>query len=595
MMASAPFLVFLAASAALAAASDPQLHRSSLGAATSLFPAPLYAVSELHGAPSTEPDELHVSLSSHGRQFNLTLHRESKSMHPDSAVELHDAQTGSVERVTSEWAPYVGLTPAGGRVRAVADASGNVLHAIVADVDGVLVVDAMLASKPHWLAKVSPALHPDLSPADLADAKAFSYKMDLPQAPPNASSATGDRWNHVARMLAASAVAASASAPESHSLRRQLSPIVPDAYHGPYGRMCPNLIPANTWKVMDLTMVSDIGFGRAVSGSNSVDHDLVAGLMTAYINTANFMYTDQLGIMLRLSRRVVQTSEGGDWNLMPSTPGQDTCGVDEDTLLQRFGAWRASSQSSDQSGLFHLLTNCFPAPGTIGLAYVGTTCLRSNAKYAVGWASWTPGTTWSTVAHEIGHNFGGHHEFDTNGIMSYSNTPDLEFTGQNPDDMCAHLSYVLPKSWNCFKTLTPTCGNGIVEPGEDCDDHTTCCSSSCTFTHQCSPTNNECCSSSCTFLPGSTACGFDQRYCTRGRCAANTVCDTYSNTRFCNLPAPGKSYVCDQHCKIDGSSDCYPAYWFGGSITRTKGAAEDGTVCSTSPYKECHGGACVSV
>jgi hypothetical protein len=67
------------------------------------------------------------------------------------------------------------------------------------------------------------------------------------------------------------------------------------------------------------------------------------------------------------------------------------------------------------------------------------------------------------------------------------------------------------------------CGNGIVEPGEQCDPGfngtaNLCCASDCTFRQGavCDPSSSQCCTNSCQFAPSAQVC----------RPAKNAACDT---------------------------------------------------------------------
>lgn len=177
--------------------------------------------------------------------------------------------------------------------------------------------------------------------------------------------------------------------------------------------------------------------------------------------------------------------------------------------------------------------------------------------------------------------------------MSYSSTPDLEFKGDNIDSICKELDLAVHAPWSCFESARSKCKNGVVEPGEQCDDNSGCCSDECTYTDQCTHEDNKCCTGSCTFQPGTHSCGFGKRYCTAGRCAADSVCESYSNLVPCT-PSASHDDGCVQLCRERDSNTCYPAHWFGDAINATQARVQDGTVCSVSPVKTCQKGDCVA-
>lgn len=89
------------------------------------------------------------------------------------------------------------------------------------------------------------------------------------------------------------------------------------------------------------------------------------------------------------------------------------------------------------------------------------------------------------------------------------------------------------------------CGNGIVEPGEDCDPgvgrNSTCCDpATCKFTQSavCDPLSSDCCTSSCQFAPSTQVC----------RPARDAACDT---AEMCS----GNNSTCPtDHTKTDGTT-----------------------------------------
>ena len=81
--------------------------------------------------------------------------------------------------------------------------------------------------------------------------------------------------------------------------------------------------------------------------------------------------------------------------------------------LSDFSQFRGQ-QTSDDSGLFHLMSNC-PTGTTVGIAWLNLVCTKSSfsqssssgTQYVSGAAvSTIIPEQWLVVAHEIGHNFG---------------------------------------------------------------------------------------------------------------------------------------------------------------------------------------------
>ena len=106
---------------------------------------------------------------------------------------------------------------------------------------------------------------------------------------------------------------------------------------------------------------------------------------------------DQLGVRLALTHVVLNEQPGGVFaqagpNDAPSVAGGRTCpsyhravisghGVAVEAsgigvALQRFSQWVGGH--APEAGLWHLLTNCFPPAGTVGLAWRGATCLSAH-------------------------------------------------------------------------------------------------------------------------------------------------------------------------------------------------------------------------
>jgi hypothetical protein len=157
--------------------------------------------------------------------------------------------------------------------------------------------------------------------------------------------------------------------------------------------------------------------------------------------------------------------------------------------------------------------------------------------------------TWKIFAHEVGHNFGGPHVSKTvGGIMGGGEV--FKFGSNN---VCSYVSSRLNSmvgGVKCLPDIDVICGNGILEPGEECDGDS-CCGSNCMFlpTAYCSYQyftagtdgskvliTNECCNSKCK-PTGTNLCdkgdsdstkSVDQGYCWNGE----FQCVIYFNLYF---------------------------------------------------------------
>ncbi|XP_063787673.1 disintegrin and metalloproteinase domain-containing protein 9 [Pseudophryne corroboree] len=205
--------------------------------------------------------------------------------------------------------------------------------------------------------------------------------------------------------------------------------------------------------------------------------------------------------------------------------------------------------------------------GTAGMAFVGTVCSRSHAGGINVFSNQHLQSFASIVAHELGHNLGMNHDDSRSCtcpvgtcIMSSGASGSKNFSSCSEDDF---EKLTLNKGGSCLLNVpnpdeeysAPSCGNKLVDPGEECDcgNRKECEKDPCCEYGTCKlRSGSECaygsCCQSCRFSPGGTVC----------RGVANE-CDL---PEYCN----GSSPFCQPDVFIQNGSPCQnnKAYCYNG-------------------------------
>jgi len=346
--------------------------------------------------------------------------------------------------------------------------------------------------------------------------------------------------------------------------------------------------------------VTDIGFYKAWSNNQAN----VQSSIQAAFSTANLVYLPQLNVYLTMGDSVIQTATGGPvWNYDRTTTG---C-ADINTYLNGITAWRVSTKPT-RHGIWHAFTDCYPPPGTVGLAWIGTLCNVNNAAGVSSKSS----SLWLTFAHETGHNFAAQHTFQsgqgtTGSIMDYGDGKldgIYQFhTTYSKTEMCNEIATSFSctsgcvTQAECWASYQPVCGNGVQETNEACDDGTnngqagSCCTSSCSLIAGAECVNGICCSN-CKFLWANSSCsiagGTNNGYCSRGSCIASS-CEPYGfafcgvrPTNFCKMQC-NTGTACEDMSRWTANNGPWPV------------AVQNGTICGTYGSYCDNSGTCIVV
>jgi hypothetical protein len=139
--------------------------------------------------------------------------------------------------------------------------------------------------------------------------------------------------------------------------------------------------------------------------------DQLQHLIESAIARTSFVYENQLNIRIDIADLKIYTSSFGAPDYAKGCP-------DIGTRLDQI----KTANLQPLQGATHILTGCGNGIGTVGLAYVGAIC--ATRGFNTGVNQLHNSMSWTTFAHELGHNFGGDHSFEdgqgkTGGIMDY--------------------------------------------------------------------------------------------------------------------------------------------------------------------------------
>lgn len=366
----------------------------------------------------------------------------------------------------------------------------------------------------------------------------------------------------------------------------------------------------STRKVALVGVATDCGYTSGFNSTQSARENVIS-----QINQASEIWENAFNISLGLSQLTISDAS------CPGTPASSSqwnqaCSdsVDISTRLNLFSAWRGNQ--NDEYSHWTLLSSC--ATGSaVGLAWLGQACVQT--AYATNGSSTSNGAAsdgetvsganvvvrtggaseWQVIAHETGHTYGAVHDCTSSTCSDATIVNSQQCCPLSSGTCDADGKYIMnPSTGQGINTFSPCsignicsaigrssvkttclsnnkevttisgqqCGNGIVEPGEDCDcggtsgcgDNKCCNPTTCKFQNSavCDDSNEDCCHN-CQFATNGTVCR-----ASTGVCNPQETCSGTSPTCPADRTSPdgescGNGLQCasghctsrDQQCK----------------------------------------------
>ena len=277
-------------------------------------------------------------------------------------------------------------------------------------------------------------------------------------------------------------------------------------------------------KLLEMGVVADWEMFQE-HGSGTESHAL------ALMNLVDGVYMAELDVSIAVTELVIfETSSD------PFTT------ADPSGLLNQFTDYRREPASPvGDTDLAHLLTGRNLSGSTVGIAYLDVLC---SQNYGTGLSEDFSSSNFMMtllLSHEIGHNFGAHHDGQSGpcsdapyGFLmwpSLGGGMDDEFSQCSKDTIAPEVA-----SASCLsEAIPPGCGDGVFEPllGEQCDDGNN--------------VDGDCCRRDCQFEASGSVCGDDGDQCTDDVCDGLGICTHPFNTAPCH---DGEVCTTDGQCSL---------------------------------------------
>jgi hypothetical protein len=345
-----------------------------------------------------------------------------------------------------------------------------------------------------------------------------------------------------------------------------------------------------TRKSLYVAVVADCGFMNEFQGSNQ---EAQAAILSDF-NLASEIFERQFNIELGITEiHLMDTcfdpmSGSGkgrtptDSSLKWNTKCSQIPSMEE--RLSLFSKWQEGLNST--AGVVHLVTGCVESE-VVGIAWLNQVCQRKailkgrNEVVSGTSISALVPNQFGVVAHEIGHNLGAIHDCTKESCSScnLANTENCkccacglncdcngkyimspESGGRNVtvfspcsyNEICRKMPLLASKCLNdpgTMRTINDggVCGDGIRDPGEECD-----CGNNCD--------KDECCTKECKLRPGALCSDANEKCCKKCKFAAmGTVCRVANDQCQKDSICDGRSQECPKselmpnlkECKID--------------------------------------------